>query len=77
VPAQAKQTEPHTAVLALLDAQTCIVESIEGIVRSSRIEFDDVDARLGDAMRKIAAARSIVQELKRKKLGLVTIAETG
>lgn len=78
------QTVPRTpaepgeqATLALLDAQTCIVESLEGLVRSSRVEFDEVDGRLGDAMRKIATARSAIQELKRKKLGLVTIASTG
>ena len=73
-----KPAEPGPqAVLALLDAQTCIVEGIEGLVQSSRVEFDAVDARLGDAMRKLAEARSAVCELKRKKLGLVTIAETG
>lgn len=68
--------EPAAAVLHLLDAQTCIVESIEGLVQSSRVEFDEVDGRLGDAMRKLAMARAAVQEAKRKKLGLVTIAET-
>ena len=76
VPRKPAAGEPAAAVLHLLDAQTCIVESIEGLVQSSRIEFDEIDGRLGDAMRKLAAARSVVQELKRKKLGLVTIAET-
>ena len=72
-----KQPEPTAAVLTLLDAQTCLVEGIEQIVRFESIEWDYVDGRLGDAMRQIAAARSVVQELKRKKLGLVTIAEVG
>jgi hypothetical protein len=72
-----KPDEPgQQATLALLDAQTCIVESIENLVRSGRVEYDEVDGRLGDAMRKLASARSAIQEMKRKKLGLVTIAET-
>ncbi len=72
-----KPAEPgQQAVLALLDAQTRLTESIEGLVASSRVEFDAVDGLLGDAMRKIASARAAIQEAKRKKLGLVTIAET-
>jgi len=70
-------TIPPVAMLPLLDAQTCLVEAMEELVRFNSIEFDQVDSRLADAMRKIASARSVVQELKRKKLGLVTIAEVG
>lgn len=74
----APELASESAVLPLLDAQTCIVESIEGLVTSRRtVEFDEIDARLGDAMRKIAAARSVLREQKRKKLGHTTIAETG
>lgn len=65
------------AVLPLLDAQTRVVEAHEQLVRFDNIEFDYVDGALRDAMQRIASARSAVQELKRQKLGLVTIAETG
>ena len=74
-----KPAEPTAAaaVLALLDAQTCLTEGIEQLIRFESIEWDYVDGRLGDAMRRIAAARSVAQDLKRKALGLTTIAETG
>jgi hypothetical protein len=73
----APELASESVVLPLLDAQTCIVESIEGLVRHRTIEFDEIDARLGDAMRKIAEARSRLREQKRAKLGQPTIASTG
>ena len=77
MPRIAQPQPTPAAVLALLDAQTCIVEAMQQLLAFDSIEFDYVDSGLGDAMRKIAAARSVVQELKRKKLGLATIADVG
>jgi hypothetical protein len=65
----------YAIVRPLLDAQTRVVEAIEGSLVSD--DHDEVDGLLADAMRKIASARSANREAQRKRLGLVTIAEVG
>ena len=64
---------PQDAVLQLIDAQARIIESTEALLRSS--DHEEIDGLLGDAMRKIAAARSVNRDLNRKKQGLPTIDE--
>lgn len=62
-------------VLPLLDAQARLIEAHE--VKVSTDDHDEIDGLLAEAMRKLATARSANRDVQRKKLGLVTIAETG
>lgn len=64
-------------LLPLLDAQSLATEAIEQLIRWDDVDLDQVDSLLGDAMRRLAKARSAVADLRRAKLGQPTIASTG
>ena len=75
--ASTAQQSASAAALPLLEAQTFLTEGIEHLIRWHDVDHNQVDALLGDAMRRIAKARSAVLELKRAKDGHPTIASVG
>jgi hypothetical protein len=67
------------AIIRLLDTETLVTEAIENLVRyeGDLQAHDSADALLGDAMRRIVQARSVLNDLRREKLGQPTIASSG
>lgn len=75
MPRPGRPPECDAVTLPAYDAMARIIEACEGATCTS--DHDEIDGLFAEAMRKIASARSANRELQRRKLGLVTIAETG